>query len=68
MEFVTETRITAAKEMMATGRSESIRDQQTRGYDSAFYFTKVFKKLEGVSPREYKQSIEYRMLDEKEQP
>ena len=26
------------------------------GFDSAFYFSKVFKKLEGVSPREYRRS------------
>ena len=27
------------------------------GFDSAFYFSKVFKKLEGVSPREYMQRM-----------
>lgn len=23
------------------------------GYESAFYFSKVFKKIEGISPKEY---------------
>ena len=23
------------------------------GFESAFYFSKVFKKVEGISPREY---------------
>ena len=27
------------------------------GYESAFYFSKVFKKVTGLSPREYQQSI-----------
>ena len=27
------------------------------GFDSAFYFSKVFKKLEGVSPRTYMQRL-----------
>ena len=26
------------------------------GFESAFYFSKVFKKVEGISPREYMQS------------
>ena len=25
------------------------------GFESAFYFSKVFKKVEGISPREYVQ-------------
>ncbi|WP_330164080.1 helix-turn-helix domain-containing protein [Paenibacillus campinasensis] len=28
---------------------------QKLGYESAFYFSKVFKKVEGISPREFMQ-------------
>ncbi|WP_234540619.1 helix-turn-helix domain-containing protein [Paenibacillus pseudetheri] len=31
---------------------------QKLGYESAFYFSKVFKKVTGISPREYIQQIE----------
>lgn len=27
------------------------------GFESAFYFSKVFKKIVGVSPREYQQQL-----------
>ena len=27
------------------------------GFDSSFYFSKVFKKVTGLSPREYQQKV-----------
>lgn len=36
------------------------------GFDSAFYFSKVFKKLEGISPREYIQRMRGSYVDEKD--
>ena len=53
VEFVTATRITAAKELMASTDLKVYEISDKVGFDSAFYFSKVFKKLEGVSPREY---------------
>ncbi|MCO7109644.1 helix-turn-helix transcriptional regulator [Gemmiger formicilis] len=50
MEFVTATRITAAKELMASTDLKVYEISDKVGFDSAFYFSKVFKKLEGVSP------------------
>jgi two-component system response regulator YesN len=37
------------------------------GFDSAFYFSKVFKKLEGVSPREYMQRMKVSYVDAKDE-
>lgn len=58
VEYVTEAKITAAKEMMQRGEGRIYEISQKLGYESAFYFSKVFKKIEGVSPREYMQRLE----------
>lgn len=57
VEFVTATRIAAAKNLMATTDLKIYEISDRIGFESAFYFSKVFKKLEGVSPREYMQKI-----------
>ena len=57
VEFVTVTRINAAKELMATSNLKVYEISGRLGYESAFYFSKVFKKVEGVSPREYMQRL-----------
>lgn len=53
VEFVTETRIAAAKTLMATTDLKIYEISERLGFESAYYFSKVFKKLEGVSPRDY---------------
>ncbi len=58
VEYITETKITAAKEMMARGEGRIYEISQKLGYESAFYFSKVFKKITGISPREYMHQIE----------
>ena len=58
VEYITETKITAAKEMMVRGEGRIYEISQKLGYESAFYFSKVFKKVVGISPREYMQQIE----------
>ncbi|GIP49674.1 putative response regulatory protein [compost metagenome] len=55
VEYVTETKIAAAKEMMVRGEGRIYEISQKLGYESAFYFSKVFKKVEGISPREFMQ-------------
>ena len=55
--YVTETRIAAAKEMLEQGDLKVYEIAEKLGYESAFYFSKVFKKVTGLSPREYQQSI-----------
>lgn len=51
--FVTATRVTAAKELMATTDLKIYEISEKSGFESPFYFSKVFKKLEGMSPRDY---------------
>ncbi|MDF2923535.1 MAG: two component transcriptional regulator [Paenibacillaceae bacterium] len=55
VDYVTETKIAAAKEMMLRGEGRIYEISQRLGYESAFYFSKVFKKVAGMSPREYMQ-------------
>lgn len=60
VEYITETKISTAKEMMLRGEGRIYEISQKLGYDNAFYFSKVFKKVEGISPREFLQRIESR--------
>ncbi len=57
VEFVTATRIQTAKELMAGSDMKIYEISDRVGFESASYFSKVFKKLEGVSPREYLQRL-----------
>ena len=57
VEYITETRIASAKEMLEQGDLKVYEIAEKLGYESAFYFSKVFKKVTGLSPREYQQSI-----------
>jgi two-component system response regulator YesN len=57
VEYITEIKITTAKEMMARGEGRIYEISQKLGYESAFYFSKVFKKVTGISPREYMQQL-----------
>ncbi|MCD8367647.1 MAG: response regulator [Clostridiales bacterium] len=58
VEFVTATRINTAKELMATTDLKIYEISERVGFESSSYFSKVFKKLEGVSPREYMQRLQ----------
>jgi two-component system response regulator YesN len=53
VDYVIQVKIHQAREMMADPglKIHEIADQL--GFDNAFYFSKVFKKVEGCSPREY---------------
>ena len=57
MEFVTATRVNAAKDLMASTDLKIYEISERLGFESAFYFSKVFKKVEGISPREYMQRV-----------
>ena len=57
VEFVTETRINSAKELMATTTLKIYEISDLVGFESPSYFSKVFKKTEGISPREYIQRL-----------
>lgn len=53
VEYTTAAKVNAAKRLLTEGglRIQDIADRL--GFESAFYFSKVFKKVEGRSPREY---------------
>ncbi|HHV32881.1 response regulator transcription factor [Caproiciproducens sp. LBM24188] len=53
VEYITQEKIAAAKKMMADGNEKIYEIAEALGFESAFYFSKVFKKVEGCSPREY---------------
>lgn len=55
VETITKERIAAAKRMLAGGEMKIYEIAERLGYESAFYFSKVFKKETGLSPREYMQ-------------
>lgn len=58
VEFISAARINEAKKMLARGEGHIYDIAQKLGFDNAFYFSKVFKKYEGVSPREYLKALE----------
>jgi two-component system response regulator YesN len=53
VEYTTNTKIAAAKKMMSSGDLKIHEIAERLGFESAFYFSKVFKKVEGISPRDY---------------
>lgn len=55
VEYATNAKIAAAKKMMAGGNLMIHEIAERLGFESAFYFSKVFKKVEGIPPRDYLQ-------------
>ena len=55
-EYITQKKITRAKALLLEQDMKIYEVADTLGFESAFYFSKVFKKVEGISPREYIQS------------
>ena len=56
VETITEEKIAAAKRLLQQGDQKIYEIAESLGYESAFYFSKVFKKVTGLSPREYLQN------------
>lgn len=56
VEYITNEKIAAAKEMLQAGDAKIYEIAQALGFENAFYFSKVFKKVAGCSPRDYQQS------------
>ena len=54
IEYVTEKRIEKAKKLLRQTDKASGEIAKEVGYKDAHYFSFVFKKLQGVSPREYR--------------
>lgn len=55
--YVNHAKITAAKEMLRESNDKVYEIAERLGFESAYYFSKVFKKIEGCSPREYVQKL-----------
>lgn len=56
-EYITKQKINYAKTLLNEGQLKIYEIADQLGFESAFYFSKVFKKVEGCSPRDYKQYI-----------
>lgn len=52
-EYINVTKIAEAKRLMAEGNLKIYEISDLIGFESSFYFSKVFKKIEGMSPTEY---------------
>ena len=57
-EYITERKIAEAKRMMQEGNVKIYEVADALGFESAFYFSKVFKKVEGITPTEYLNRLE----------
>lgn len=54
-EYITQMKVSKAKTMLLEQDMKIYEVANQLGFESAFYFSKVFKKVEGMSPREYVQ-------------
>lgn len=52
-EYINFTKIQEAKKLLNEGQLKVYEIAERLGYENAFYFSKVFKKVEGISPRDY---------------
>lgn len=57
VDYLTEVRIDAAKELLADPLRSSAEVANLVGYESASYFIRVFKKRTGQTPTEYRRSL-----------
>lgn len=55
-EYISQMKISKAKSLMDNHNLKIYEIADQLGFDSAFYFSKVFKKVEGCSPSEYLQT------------
>ncbi len=52
-DYINQTKVNAAIRMMAEGNRKVYEISDLLGFESAFYFSRVFKKVTGFSPRDY---------------
>lgn len=55
-EYITQRKVARAKTLLLEQDMKIYEAADHLGFESAFYFSKVFKKVEGISPREYIQT------------
>lgn len=56
-DYIASLRIQRAKELLSDDSLSIQEIAEIVGYDDYFYFTKVFKKVEGISPSKYRKSM-----------
>lgn len=52
-EYINQCKINEAKKLLGEGNLKVYEVAEQLGFESAFYFSKVFKKVEGISPTEF---------------
>lgn len=52
-DYINQRKVEAAKDLMKNGTLRIYEISDILGFESAFYFSRVFKKVVGVSPRDY---------------
>lgn len=57
VETITHEKIALARTLLSEGSWKIYEIAEKLGYESAFYFSKVFKKETGMSPREYMNQV-----------
>lgn len=55
-EYINSCKIKESKKLLEEGNLKVYEIAEMLGFESAFYFSKVFKKLEGIAPTEYQNS------------
>ena len=71
MTYFRNMKITAAKQMLRSGKMNVTEISEALGYESIHYFSRQFKTMTGMTPSEYMHSIKSRLdgdLGEKHQP
>ncbi|GHV91851.1 hypothetical protein AGMMS50268_23540 [Spirochaetia bacterium] len=58
VDYISAERIRAAKEMLVRGEGPIYTIAEKLGFENAFYFSKVFKRVEGISPRDFLHKLE----------
>lgn len=53
IDYVTEIKIEEAKKLLKESNYKIYEIAEMTGYENAYYFSKVFKKVTGITPREY---------------
>ena len=55
MEYLTQVRVEEAKAMLKNPKYNVMQVAEESGFDDPAYFTRVFKKHEGITPSKFKQ-------------
>ena len=61
MQYYNSLKIKEAKKLIKDGNLTMSKISEKLGFNNQYYFSKVFKKIEGLSPSEYKEEIRSRM-------